>query len=281
MSKQKDNKQKNKSNLKIVTALIVSVLTFLSIAICVFCGVMAYKNKQSIGMEDWLMAGCALLSMFGTIFLACVSVFQSDRANKLNERVIKQNEELQRLNDTQFKISNQNFFPSLSINNIIVKEIFDSESSFYLTNWESKVLTLQRIEGSIFSSFQVDCRIDKNAKKYDYLKLTFDLINEGVSKVQDITIYKIAISQPLNNKADVQWPVDIGVLNSGSKAEVEIFLAHNVKSLLCKCDPMELSLFVSMKNLMGLTFYEKITILIKFRQVESKINEISVEKLVD
>lgn len=281
MSKQKDNIRKIGRNLKIITAFIVGVLILLSIAICVCCGVLAYKNEQSIGMEDWLMAGCALLSMFGTIFLACVSVFQSDRANKLNERVIKQNEELQKMNDTQFKIANQNFFPVLSINNIRIKEIFDSESSNYLTNWENKFLTLQRKEGNIFSSFQVDCRVDKDEKKYDYFKLTFDLINEGVSKVQDIIIYKIAISKPLNNKADVKWPVDIGVLNSGGRADVEIFLAHNVKNLLCMCNPMELSLYINMKNLMGLTFYEKITILINFRQINSKINEISVEKLID
>ena len=280
-NKKKDSEkfQRKNSGLKIIICIVVGILILLAVIICIICGVNACIQGEPIKMGDWLMAGCALLSMFGTVILACVSVVQSDRANKLNERLIKQNEELQKINDTQFKIVNQNMFPTLAIRNIMMKEIFDSTTSNFLINWENNFLKLERTNGNMFSSFSVDCRLDRKVNEHDLLKITFDLVNDGDTKVHDIAIYKINITDPINNSADVKWPIEFGILNPGESTDVEIFLAHNIHCLLAKCQPMKITLFLRMKNLMGLTFYENLNILIKFRDVCSKINEISLSKL--
>ena len=258
MKKQKGNTPKNKINLKIVTAIIVSGLMLLSIAICIFCGVMAYKNNQSIGMEDWLMAGCALLSMFGTIFLACVSVFQSDRANMLNERIIKQNEELQKINDTQFKIANQNLFPFLHAT--VSKVSYESVSNYSLNKGWAYCCS-RTIEKYPMAFIEVDSRWNKEENLKYKAAFEFSLWNKSAVLLSRIEIYKIAINTPLNNIVSVSWILSDGLLNVEDRITVYFNFFHDQEQFVTGKDALSFSIFLKMETITGVKVYQKIHVI--------------------
>lgn len=278
MSKQKDNIRKIGRNLKIITAFIVGVLILLSIAICVCCGVLAYKNEQSIGMEDWLMAGCALLSMFGTIFLACVSVFQSDRANKLNERVIKQNEELQKMNDTQFKIANQNLFPFLIGYVGTVQNMRDIN---YLPRkgWENGCGRTIELISKV--TIDIDSRWNKNNNANFRATTTCTLWNKSAVIISKIVIYKITINHPFNNIVDVAWVLSDSILNIDGKIFVWFNFYHDNERFISNFDAVSFSIFLKMETITGVKFYEKLRIFATPTEGECDMDGLSMEEITN
>lgn len=278
MSKQKDNIRKIGRNLKIITAFIVGALILLSIAICVCCGVLAYINEQSIGMEDWLMAGCALLSMFGTIFLACVSVFQSDRANKLNERVIKQNEELQKMNDTQFKIANQNLFPFLIGYVGTVQNMRDIN---YLPRkgWENGCGRTIELISKV--TIDIDSRWNKNNNANFRATTTCTLWNKSAVIISKIEIYKIAINNPLNNVVNVSWELSDSLLNIDGKVIVYFHFYHDYEKFILNREALSFSIFIKMETITGVKFYEKIRILAPPENGECNIDKLSMDEILN
>lgn len=278
MSKQKDNKQKTGSSLKIITVLIVGVLILLSVGLCLICGIMANKSEKPIGMEDWLMAGCALLSMFGTIFLACVSVFQSDRANKLNERVIKQNEELQKLNDTQFKIANQKLFPLLGIE---VNKRYHSicPKEYPLINWKNGVG--RTVEDIPCIRISIDSRFnrEKEAKYIDEAECI--LTNIGEVNISNIEIYKIAIANPFNAHENVAWPLLGTVLPAGKCIRILFEFFNDFDEFAKRGEALNFSIFIKMQTITGVIFYEKLSIFSSPRFSITNIDKILMEEITN
>ena len=256
----------------------MGAMILLAIAICVFCGVMAYKNEQSIKMEDWLMAGCTLLSMFGTIFLACVSVFQSDRANELNERVIKQNEELQKLNDTQFKIANQKLFPFLVGQASVVHNDKDVN---YLPRfgWENGCGRTVEPVSKVF--IDIDSRWDKNKNAKFKANTICTLWNKSAVIISKIEIYKITINHPFNNIVDVAWVLSDSILNIDGKIFVWFNFYHDNERFISNFDAVSFSIFLKMETITGVKFYEKLRIFATPTEGECDMDGLSMEEITN
>lgn len=266
--KEKLHKRHKGISLKTIIIIVIAVLVFMAIIVCIACGILSYyieEKSYAIHMSDWLMAGCTLLSMFGTIFLACVSIAQSNKANELNEKLIKQNESLQRINDTQFKITNQDKFPILEVTPYKLSNAHYSrvnEDIWKLNDKSSCVINMNdKVE---LTAFFLDLRDKKTSRKYNLLR--FDIINRSQYAVKDIKIYRVICSKTKGNitnqygfNRDVEWLYFNKILLKDSGIRSEIVVALDEDTYEENNSKISFILFFEMHTITGLIFYEKVS----------------------
>lgn len=262
--KEKKSKRSMSATNKIII-IITAALIFLTIVLCLVCGFLSKKYNDEIHFSDWLMAGCTLLAMFGTVILACVSVAQSTKANELNEKLIKQNESLQEINDKQFKIANQDKFPILEVtpyklNNAPYSIV--NENIWKLNDNSSCVMNVG--DQVVLTAFFLDLRTKKASRKYKVLR--FDIINRSQYAVKDIKIYRVICSKTKGNitnqygtNRDVEWLYFNKILLKDSGIRSEIVVALDEDTYEENNSKISFILFFEMHTITGLIFYEKVS----------------------
>lgn len=256
----------------IILALVIAV-----VLVFLICGLVDRYNRNEIHLGDWLIASCTVLSMFGTVFLAIVSVRQSERANDLSEKLLKQNEELQKINETQFKIANQKLFPLLTCKPWPIKLQRNIDSIKVSKNWERR--STSSLVEPLKVVIEVDARFDKSDVAKYLMDIQVDLSNNGDVNVSNVEIYKIAIGSPLNNIVDVWWPLVDTIVAPGRQGSVLFRFFHD-NDKFCKTDEvLNFSIFIKMKTLTGVEFYEKIDILSSVGWSKHSLEKLSMEKL--
>lgn len=280
----KKDRQQIKPTTKIIIIIVV-ILFVLTVTVCLICGILAKCYEDTIHLSDWLMAGCTLLSMFGTVILACVSVFQSNKANEINERLFEQNEKLQEINDVQFKIANQDKFPILEIKPYKLGEMqfsIDEANIWGLNETSSNILS---IAGVKMWTFLLDFRTNKEVKKK--IVFRFSIINKSKYPIKDIKIYRVICSIKKGNITnvygkykDVEWSFFNKILLSDICLEGEIVLAFDDAVYEENKEKMNLFLYLEMHTVTGLTFYEKVSCCSSTKECSSNIEEIELTKIM-
>lgn len=259
--------------------IITSVLGALTVAVLLVCGLVDKFCKDNLTVSDWLAASCSILSLIGTTALAIVAVWQTEKANKQNEALIVQNTELQKINDRQFKIANQQFYPLLEIDNVrFINE--DVKENVRLDNWENGISNI--LDKSIMGSFiNIDARVQNDNAPTRKTRVIFEIKNISEAIVKEIEIYKYTCSTPLNNIVDTSWPLYIFTFSKNKTLLLEMDFYHNQDICTTRGNAINFCLFLQIKTVTGVTFYEKLHVWVSAGYSYGEIDELSEEKIVN
>lgn len=189
--------------LPIIIFLIVIIALVLSI-ILVFKHLNGEVNDcESLRLSDWLAASCTILSLIGTVLLSCVSIYQTGKANDINERLFAQNNELQRITDYQAKLNNQENYPFLcadevkfSLDDVEDEVTVDSswfkkgEDNYSFSDYYHKLL------------YKVNCKTNEKEIGKHFI-LNFNLYNNSNAKISSFKIKEYSFKNPLILQKDV------------------------------------------------------------------------------
>ena len=261
--------------------IIISVgLVVLTAVVLLFCGLVdKLCHHNSLTVADWLAASCSILSLIGTTALAIVAVWQTEKANKQNEALLEQNTELQKINDRQFKIANQQFYPLLGIGNIHVSNEHVG-NNIPLDNWKNGVIKTweKNVLGSIV---RIDARDHVKGAYNQRTSVGLEIKNSSEAIIKEIEIYKYICSAPIESGADVYWPLFTFTFSSNTVRALNINLYHNREVCTDKGDILNLCLFLKVKTITDVTFYEKIHLYLSKVLSLGEIESISDKELID
>lgn len=237
-----------------IIAIIFGILTISLLATFIIIKFNYTTEQDNITWSDWLTAACSLLSAVGTVSLSCVALKQSETANVINERLLQQNIELQKINDYQFKIANQSLLPLLQPNDIFLQYngAINTETTF-LKNWEKCCLT--NYENRIIK-IDVDCRYNKNMRaKYCHL-FKFTMKNKSKSVIKNITIYKLALNSPFNNVVEVDYQSKF-ILSENESVNYVLDLCYEDDKRI-NTNNFGMAIFIEITLISDIKFYEKV-----------------------
>lgn len=274
----KSKNEKKHITLEKVVLIVIIVFVLLTGVLFLSVYLSTLNSDDEIKASDWLMATCSVLSMFGTIFLAYVSFLVSNRANRLNELVIQQNEKLQQINDTQFKIANQKLFPFLYGSTSM---IYNSSFSDYIipTNW--KLGCSRTLEEKSKVYIDIDARWDKNKEAKLKATTLCTLWNKSSVIISKIEIYKIAINNPFNNIHSVNWVLTDSILKIEQSICIYFNFFHDNDKFIPNGDSLSFSFFLKMETITGVSFYEKIYVRSMPGSGICDIDKISMDKITN
>ena len=261
--------------------IIISVgLVVLTAVVLLVCGLVdKLCHHNSLTVADWLAASCSILSLIGTTALAIVAVWQTEKANKQNEALIEQNKELQKINDMQFKIANQQFYPLLEIDNIHFSNE-EIKENIQLDNWENGITNI--LDKNIMGSFiRIDARDQNDNAPARKTKVVFEIKNISEAIIKEIEIYKYTCSAPLNNIVDTSWPLYIFTFSKNKTFMLKMDFYHNKDICTTRGNAINFCLFLQIKTVTGVTFYEKLHIWVSAGYSYGEIDKLSEEKIVN
>ena len=236
--------------MKKIIGIYLSILVTLAIlALIIIIVIDACVYDWSLKLSDWLSVVCTGLSLIGTISLAVITVFQTDVANK-------QNKELQKINDKQFKIANQRFYPLLKVNNVTFfpgKIVAMPNLGF----WEKSITNLMD-ENNRGAFINIDARANKDTTNAVCSKIKFSICNVSDAIINEVKIYKYSAGSPINDIIETEWPIDVFILNNGESCSLEICFYHNNESILNNHNAINFNLFMRINTITKVSFYEKV-----------------------
>ena len=110
-------KDKKKREIPLKRKLLIMILLIAMIILVVAgifsCASNAAEESNKLTLSDWLVAACSIVALAGTLILSCITITQTAKANEMNDKLFKQNENLQKMNDRQFQIANQEWYTLL------------------------------------------------------------------------------------------------------------------------------------------------------------------------
>lgn len=238
-------------------------------------------STDRIMWADWLAVACAILSLIGTIFLSCVAILQTDKANQMNDKLFKQNEKLQAMNDRQFQIANQDWYPLLFPESVIT--LRDREEK------HTDLINKRLNEMGKNATFQMSriwyCNDPTNkgiSKKEFFVKLNLLLRNDSKSKIGRIKLYKIVSCEPYDDLLrDYNNVEREGVLFANDKFCLEIEINHHMQEFFQKSE-QEYGLFFEIETITGVKFYQKM-ILKQWHfsdgEIDAEVKQISNQRI--
>ncbi|MDE6666940.1 MAG: hypothetical protein K2K38_01170 [Clostridia bacterium] len=231
-----------KKNLLIITI----ILGTLTIATLLVLGLVdKFCSKPILTVSDWLEASCSILSFIGTTALAIVAVWQTEKANKQNEDLIEQNKELQKINDKQFMIANQENYPMIQVAKTLVEQhdscLFSPETKNFC-----RVIQENEIKEVVYS-----LAYNYQNKQSKILSLFIKLINDSRAKIVSLKIVKVDLIKPICKSYKVNWDIMI----NNNECEFYIRLNNDTTEDMFDC-----CLYFEIETNTGVKFYQKISI---------------------
>lgn len=255
----------------IILVLVISVVIAFAIVDCkcasTFC---------DLSLSDWLAFAGVVLSLFGTTFLSFVAISQTSKANETNDKLLKLNEDLQKSNDYQFKLSNQDSYPVLTADGFTSDIDVQAEQYFELGNWQNSFETNLE-NGTVFVN--VDCRKSEVAEAKAFSMAGFSLKNNSNSKIKKIKIYKLDLHYPLNNIRNVNWSFDT-FLEANDRQHFELYFCYEENNRFDNSH-IGFALYLEIETITGLKFYEKISIHVFGSYANTNIEKLSHEKITN
>lgn len=237
--------------------IIITILGLLTVSTLLTLGLLdKFHCENKILLSDWLMVACSILSLIGTTALAVITVWQTEKANRQNEALIEQNTELQKMNDRQFKIANQQFYPLLEPSDLSCKSFSVSED-INLANWQSGVVNSVDLSAPI-TFFHIDARKgqDNLAPKFE-TQVTCKITNISQAIINELEIYKFTCSSPFNNIVNTSWELFISTLTTNKYRILKMSFYHNNETVISRRDAVNFDLFFRIKTISNVIFYEK------------------------
>ena len=252
-----------KGRMPLWEKLLIMVL-FITMVIAIIGGVFSWasnnaSDENKLKLSDWLVATCSVIALAGTLILSCITITQAEKANEMNDKLFAQNEELQKMNDRQFQIANQEWYPLL----------FPEDAIALRDRGEKHIALVNKRmdEISSRSTFQMSriwyCNDPTNkgiTKKEFFVKLNLLLKNDSKSKISRIKLYKIVSCEPYDDLLrDYNNVEREGVLFANDKFCLEIEINHHMQEFFQKSE-QEYGLFFEIETITGVKFYQKIVL---------------------
>ena len=214
---------------------------------------------------DWLAVACAILSLIGTIFLSCVAILQTDKANQMNdklfeqnEKLLAQNEELQKMNDYQFKIANQDKIPFLRAVESKMLQPDENTRRSVLRSWQSKWIKRTMVQNQSVARVSLGLA-PKNTPPTDVTVLAIILKNESGAVIQQIKTTKIEIYGPIQ----FEEKRDCNLLGSPLLKDESVGLFLDISHLndtFPEKKFVQMYIDIELETITGLKFPEKISL---------------------
>ena len=170
---------------------------------------------------------------------------------------MKQNEELQKINDKQFRIANQRYYPLLQIDNVdFVKG--EIELSPDLERWTDRA-TSSINKDNAWAFINIDDRNSCDAAPSSCSKLSFDLTNISDARIKFVNIYGF-YSSIKRKSYDTFWLLDSFILEKGQKIGIEMMLYHDDDSYIKKAEVIYFKLYLKMEIITNEFFYEELDV---------------------
>lgn len=222
-------------------------------------------SSDRIMWADWLAVACAILSLIGTIFLSCVAILQTDKANQMNdklfeqnEKLLAQNEELQKMNDYQFKIANQDKIPFLRAVESKMLQPDENTRRSVLRSWQSKWIKRTMVQNQSVARVSLGLA-PKNTPPTDVTVLAIILKNESGAVIQQIKTTKIEIYGPIQ----FEEKRDCNLLGSPLLKDESVGLFLDISHLndtFPEKKFVQMYIDIELETITGLKFPEKISL---------------------
>ncbi len=232
-------------------------------------------NTDRIMWADWLSAACAILSLIGTIFLSCVAILQTDKANQMNDKLFKQNADLQKINDRQFQIANQEWYPLLRPikANVDYTEWGVFKGKIWGDFWEDRERCYYGFRFG-YSKNPTDTILSSKSKE---LRMILCLKNDSKCRIKKLKLYQIVLSDPYDILLDEAKEIE-GLMFEGQKVWLDFGISHYYQAFFQKGNK-DFYLFFEIETITGVKFYQKILVGQNSSFTETKIETISEDKI--
>ncbi len=244
----------------IVGALTVCTIGVITGFIWINCNLATCNDR--VTWADWLAAACTILSLVGTIFLSCVAITQTDKANQINDKLMQQNKQLQEITNLQAKLSNQEYYPIITAEGIkfefseVTSELDDCH--LYLNN-KKEYLYPSDFYNSV--SYHLDCREQDSEKFYYKTKISFMLTNKSNAKISEIEIFRINSKYPLESDLCTTFKHNTILMENDSfKCDFYLYHQQQMYSIEDKITLLQIKLFMKIKLVTGVVFTEDLCI---------------------
>ncbi len=259
--------------------MLIMVL-FITMVIAIIGGVFSWasnnaSDENKLKLSDWLVATCSVIALAGTLILSCITITQTEKANQMNDKLFKQNEDLQKINDKQFQIANQEWYPLLR----------PIKASVDYTKWAS-------MQGNMWDEFWEDDERRYNGFRFGYsknptnailsskskeLRMILCLKNESKCRIKNLKLYQIALSDPYDILLDEAKEIE-GLMFEGQKVWLDLGIGHYYQDFFQK-ENKDFYLFFEIETITGVKFYQKILVGQNSSYTQTKIETISEDKI--